>query len=159
MYVFQLRAAELADLDAIYGINQKVLGANMPYAALKSVFGDILMDSEQTVYVISNSGHITGYIHAALVHNFIEEVYTEIVSMGSYEYYRGKGGGTLLLNTVCKWSVQMFSRRIKAFPEGCSDRCNYGDFFVKNGFCRNSCGVFEKNLDLKGNYDYERVYT
>lgn len=159
MYKFKIRSAGLADMDAIYKINQNVLGSGIPYSVLKNVYRRILMDTEQTVYVITHSNNVVGYIHAGLVHNFVEEVYTGIFSMGVYDYFCRRGGGSLLLNTVCKWSVQMFSQRIKVIPVSCSESCDCGGFFDKNGFCRGSCGILEKNLDMKGNYCYERMYT
>lgn len=144
MFHFTARPAVHADMKAVCKICRDALNTELPQKELERVYTEIIEDVSQMVMVSVHSGHVAGFIHARRVFDMVLGEHAEIVSAAMNPYYRGKGGGKLMLAGIEAWSSQMLAPKIICVLK--SENEVFKTLLQNNGYVRGGFGAFEKTL-------------
>lgn len=144
MFHFTARPAVHADMKAICKICRDALNSELPQKELERVYTEIIEDVSQMVMVSVHSGHVAGFIHARRVLDMVLGEHAEIVTAAMNPYYRGKGGGALMLAGIEAWSSQMLAPKIICVLK--SENGAFGTLLQNNGYVCGGFGAFEKTI-------------
>ncbi|MDE6726684.1 MAG: GNAT family N-acetyltransferase [Oscillospiraceae bacterium] len=144
MFRFNIMAAKHSNAKEVCKISQKVLGAEMPFEKMKTLFVEIIEDIEQIIMIAVHSGHTVGFIHARIVRDLVRGRYTEIVGIALLPYYRNRGCGISLIFAAEQWSSQMLVNKLQCNLK--SDNEAVKSLLKKCGYLENGLEAFEKTI-------------
>lgn len=101
-----IRSARLSDAQALYVINRDSLGYDSDMSATKAQLEKLLQDSNHTILVAEENGHVVGYVHARLYETLYFKPLWNLMALAVSQDYQGKGFRAALLSKLEKLAQQ-----------------------------------------------------